>query len=252
MQPYFFPYIGYFHGISASDKYILNDNFNYIRKGWVNRNKYLVSYADPTYMRAEVVNGKPSEKIKDVKLLVNSNWRDKILKSIYLNYKKASFFDEVYSLVEEVLTYKTEYLSDLNKKSIIKCCDYLGIKTEIVTDVKKFDELEMLLESIDNDSDLSTLFPSVDCRGLDRKTIRNIRFCQIENASIYVNAIGGKDIYKKDSFIRNNIELFFVESSILPYQQLSGRFHPNLSIIDVMMNCGKDKTNALLKDFTLI
>ena len=102
MQPYFFPYIGYFQLINAVDKFIIYDDVNYIKKGWINRNNILVNNS-PNLIQVPLIAASQNRLIKDILVVDENNWKDKLLKTIYFNYKKAPFFDQIFSLLEEVL-----------------------------------------------------------------------------------------------------------------------------------------------------
>ena len=111
MQPYFFPYIGYFQAINAVDKYILYDNLNFIKEAWMNRNKYLIKNGTACYFHAPIKEKSSYKKIHEIELIENDKWKKKILHSLFFNYKKAKYFDDVYSLVSDVINYQTNKLS---------------------------------------------------------------------------------------------------------------------------------------------
>jgi hypothetical protein len=250
MQPYLFPYIGYFQGIHAVDKYILYDNLAYIKEGWMNKNRFLVVNGEPTYFIAEVKNKSSFKKISDIELVDNNWWHKKILKSIFYNYKTRPYFDEIYPIVERVTNAEVRFLTELNSKSIIEVCEYLDIKTEITTDTSKYFQLEDKLSS--DELDISLRFPSIRLNNPEKKVVRVIEICRTEGAEIFINAIGGQKLYDKKEFERNNIELFFIHTNQFSYQQSTEIFYPHLSIIDVLMNCGKDETKKLLNEYTLL
>ena len=100
MQPYFFPFIGYFQAINAVDKYILYENLDYIKDGWMNRNRVLIKDRNPSYL-AVILDGRSSnKKIHEIELNTSFNWRRKLLNKVFLNYKGSLFFDESYHLIE--------------------------------------------------------------------------------------------------------------------------------------------------------
>ncbi|MBI5965708.1 MAG: WbqC family protein [Chloroflexi bacterium] len=250
MQPYFFPYLGYYQAIHAVDKYILYDNLTYIKEGWMNRNRYLVVNGDPAYFIVEVKKKSSFSKIRDIQLADNPWWRKKILKSIFYSYKPSPFFDEIYPLVERVLNAEVSFLTELNSKSIIEVCNYLDIKTEINTDTSRYLQLE---EKLSNDGlEISARFPSIKLDDPEKKVIRVIEICRKEGAEIFINAIGGRDLYNKEEFESSGIKLLFIQTNPYSYKQPSKIFYPHLSIIDVLMNCGKDTTKKLLNEYTLL
>jgi hypothetical protein len=250
MQPYFFPYLGYFQGICAVDKYILYDNLAYIKEGWINRNRYLVMHGKPTYFNAQIKMRSSFTKINDIELVEHRAWRQKMLNSIFFNYKPRPFFGEIYPLVELVVNADVALLTDLCALSIRTVCGYLEIPTEMTRDTSKYLALEERLAS--NEANFQLLFPLVCLQNLERKVIRVIEICHMEGADAFVNAIGGQSLYDKDEFNQNHIDLFFVHTRPYAYPQSTPVFYPHLSIIDVLMNCGKEGTQQLLQQYDLI
>jgi hypothetical protein len=250
MQPYFFPYLGYYQAIYAVDKYILYDNLTYIKQGWMNRNKFLIVKGEPAYFIVEVKKRSRSKKIYDIELVDDNSWRSKILNSILLNYKKRPFFDEIYPVVEDVVNSEVRFLTELNSRSIIKVSNYLDIKTEISTDSGKYVELENRLRNVE--LEISALFPSIMLANPKKKVIRLIEICRMEGAEIFINAFGGRTLYDKHDFQQHGIKLFFIQTDKYSYQQSTDKFFPDLSIIDVLMNCGKEGTKELLKKYSLV
>jgi hypothetical protein len=249
MQPYFFPYLGYYQAISAVDKYLLYDNLAYIKGGWVNRNRLLVVNSEPVFIIVPVKDRSSFRKISEVELADQKPWRRKLLNSIFLNYKKASFFEEVYPLVEGVIRSEVKLLTELNARSVIEVSRYLDIQTEIATDISKYFELEEKLAT--DELALAERFPSLALRNPEKRVIRVIEICRAEGADTFVNAIGGRELYDKEEFARHNIQLFFLQTDEYCYQQTTETFHAHLSIIDVLMNCGKERTKELLKQYRL-
>jgi hypothetical protein len=250
MQPYFFSYLGYYQVISAVDKYILYDNLAYIKGGWVNRNRVLVVNGEPVFIIVPVKHRSSFRKISEVELADQKPWRRKMLNSIFLNYKRSQFFQEVYPLVERVIRSEVRLLSELNARSVIEASRYLDIQTEIITDISSYLDLE---EKLANDElALAARFPSVTLQNPEKKVIRVIEICHAEGADTFINTIAGGELYDKEEFARHNIQLFFHQTDAYSYQQTTETFHPHLSIIDVLMNCGKERTKELLKQYVLI
>ena len=246
-QPYLFPYLGFYQLVAAVDRFIVYDNLNYIQYGWINRNRFLVVGGEPTYFNAVTDDSSPNRKIRDIKLSSRSNWRRKLLNTFFLNYKKCPFFDETYTLIETIIRNETDSLSRMATESIVKVSRHLGIETEIIEN-PIYEDLETLLES----EDLGTAFPSIKLEQPERKVFRVIAVCQLMKATHFRNAIGGQTLYDKDEFRRNGIELEFLKSRDEPYPQTTETYHPGLSIIDVLMNCGRAGTMVRLKNYELI
>ena len=250
MQPYFFPYIGYYQTIAAVDKYILYDNLAYIKRGWMNRNRLLVVKGEPVYFIVPVKNRSSLKKISEIEIDDTQAWRKRILNSVFMNYKKTPYFEDVYSLFENIISSEVSFLAELNAKSIIAIGKYLDIKTDIITDISKYFDLEKKLE--DDCLDWSERFSPVKLMNPEIKVIRVIEICRTEGADVYINAIGGQDLYDKYEFARNGINLLFIQLKEFSYPQSTKIFYPRLSIIDVLMNCGKEGTKELLNQYNLL
>lgn len=253
MQPYLFPYLGYYQLISAVDTFVLYDSLNYIKSGWVNRNRLLAVNSAPFFFIVPVLRKSSFSRIRDIRIK-EGPWRTKLLRSICVNYKRAVYFDEVFPMLESIITCKTDHLATLNKASVLQVSNYLGINTEILTD-PEFDWLEDKL-SVPG-TDLASLFPDIRLRAPSKKMIRAVAVCRSLNAEKLVNPAGGASLYPKEEFARHGIEISFLKMKEVRYRQSStsfrklGLFYPQLSIIDVLMNCGKKGTFELLNEFVL-
>lgn len=225
MQPYFFPYIGYFQLINAVDKFIFYDDVNYINKGWINRNRILVN-GKPTYITIDLSEASQNKLINEILFIDN---RKKISKSIMMAYKKAPYFNEIWPLIEDINNYPVKHISELAIFSIIKIAKYLDINTI-------FEQSSVLYS---------------ETKGLE-KAERLKRICKINNALNYINPIGGIDLYGKDDFKISGIELQFIKSNNINYLQFSNEHIPWLSIIDVLMHNSVTEIQVMLNDFELI
>lgn len=250
MQPYFFPYIGYFQGISAVDKYILYENLDYIKEGWMHRNRILIKNGAPTYIIARVLGKSSNRKISEIELDKEVIWKKKMLNTIFLNYKGSEHFEEIFPLIESLILYPADYLFEYNAHLITRICEFLEIPTEIVTKNPDYLPIEEKLDAIDEGN--YSAFPELTLTQPIKKVARVIEMCKAEKADIFINAIGGTELYDKEEFKKYGIDLFFIKTNAVAYRQFSDRFHPYLSIIDVLMHNGKEKTQALLKEFELI
>ncbi len=250
MQPYFFPYIGYFQLIDSVDKFVIYDNLNYIKEGWMNKNKILKKNSEPLYIIVPLEKKSSYKKCNEIKIKTNGPWRKKMIKTIFFNYTKAPYFSEVFPIIEEIINYETDYLSQLNSKSIIEICNFLEIDTKIEDNVDHYKAIENKL-SVPNE-ELSYFFQDYKLNDHVRKVLRVFEICRLEKASVFINAIGGKELYHKKEFSRNNLDVFFINTHEIKYSQQSSTFFPHLSIIDVLMNCGKLYTQELMKRYSLL
>ena len=249
MQPYFFPYLGYYQLVYSVDKFVLYDNLKYIKHGWVNRNRLLQVNRSPFFFRIPVPKKYLSKKkIRDIRIK-DQSWRKWLIKSIIFNYKRSPYFEDVFPLLESIILSKTDFLSTLNKISITEIASYLGIDTDISTD-PSFDDLESKL--VEESSELSDIFPDIHLITPSVKLIRGIEICKSLKADTFINLIGGINLYPKEEFKRNGLDIFFLDMKEIRYRQNHKDFFPRLSIIDVLMNCGKKGTIDLLNEYVLI
>lgn len=251
MQPYFFPYIGYFQAISAVDKYILYSNLNFIKEAWMNRNRLLMRDGNTVMTTVPLKNKSSYSLILDIEIDNSQPWKSKFLKTVLNCYGRKPFFDEIYPLLEETLARDYHLLKDLNAATIIAISQYLGITTQIESDNSQYVSMEQQLQNIE--SDYSPL-PYLEKTKPIRKVARVIEMCRQEGADHFLNAIGGQQLYSKEEFAQYNICLNFVQTNPIQYRQDTklGEFVPNLSIIDVLMNNGREGTKSLLTQYTLV
>lgn len=252
MQPYFLPYLGYFQAIAAVDKYVLYDHLTYILNGWINRNRIRQRNMPVSYITVPIMQKSSYELIANTLIDNTKSWKKKILTTIRQSYSKADYLEEIYPLIEEILGCNHKTISELNSKSIIKICEFLEIKTEIVTDMTPYMKIEGGLNLVES-GDYSA-FPYMEKTHPIKKVARAIALCKCENADIFINAIGGTELYDKSEFSKYEISLQFIKMNEIRYPQKcnDGSFEPNLSIVDVLMHNGKERTKQLLKEYTLV
>jgi len=210
MQPYLFPYIGYFQLINAVDTFVIYDDVNYITRGWINRNRILVN-GKAQLFTMPLVKASPHKYIKDITLHDLPIWKGKFLKTLNLHYRKAPFFQDTFSLVKKVFACNSLSLADFLTVSLRLLCEHLEIRVNIVRSSAQYDNTEL--------------------KGM----ARIIDICQQVEAEVYINPIGGSGLYSKQDFKKNGIVLKFLESEQFSYDQFGAEFIPWLSIIDVLM-----------------
>lgn len=209
MQPYFLPYIGYFQLIDSVDLFVLYDNIKYTKKGWINRNRMLKNGNDVIFS-LPLKGASDFLDIRDRELAVDFN-RGKLLNQISAAYRRAPYFSQTFPLIEKIVQYKENNLFNFIHNSIVRTCEHLDITTRIRIS-----------------SEISTAH---DLKNQEKV----LAFCESIGANIYVNAIGGIELYSIDEFQARHIELKFIKSKPFEYMQFGGDFLPWLSIIDVMM-----------------
>lgn len=236
MQPYFFPYLGYFQLINTVDKFVLYDNVNFIKKGWINRNKLLSTNGKSKFFTIPLANASSNNLIQNTEIH-KSTWQYKFIKLLQHNYKSSLFFEETMELIYSCVNTQIKYISKFNNHCIKLITSHLEINTQLLFD-DDFEQLEIQL----NNTDAST-----------RKETRIVNICQLYKSNIYINPIGGLTLYNKDIFKEKNIQLLFIKMKCIHYRQPTNPlFIKNLSIIDVLMNCGKIETKKLLREYSLI
>lgn len=227
MQPYFLPYIGYFQLINAADKFVLLDDVNYIKKGWINRNRILINRAEHLFV-IPLEKSSQNKVINTLKISGLDEWRKKFLKTVSNAYSKAPHFKTAYVILEEVLDIKTDELAELIRHSIKVMCRKLSIKTEII--------------------DSSSVFENKDLR----KQERILDIVKKSGGDAYINPIGGVELYSRDVFKENGIKLNFLKTKKLRYKQSGEKFIEGLSILDVMMFNSKPAVKKMLKEYVLL
>lgn len=209
MQPYFLPYIGYFQLIKSVDIFVVYDNIKYTKKGWINRNRMLQNGKDVMFSLS-LKNDSDSLDVYERELSADFN-RDKLLNQFKGAYRRAPYFEQTFPFIESIVRYEDNNLFRFLHNSIVATCKYLNIDTEI-----------RISSGIAIDHSL-------------KNQDKVLALCEVLGASTYINAIGGMELYSKESFSNKGIDLKFIKSKPFEYIQLGGEFVPWLSIIDVMM-----------------
>lgn len=209
MQPYLLPYIGYFQLIAASDLFVVYDNIQYTKKGWINRNRLLMNGTDKVFTLA-LQKASDHLEIRDRYVAEDFN-RSKVLNQFKGGYFKAPFFKQTFALLEEVFNFKEPNLFEFIRHALTLTLGQLDITTKVIisSDVKAEHQ----------------------ATGEDRV----LSICKSLGATSYLNPNGGRALYDKKRFSELGIDLRFLETMPFEYAQFSGPFIPNLSIIDVMM-----------------
>lgn len=226
MQPYFFPYLGYWQLINAVDRYVIYDDVNFIKNGWINRNNILLG-GNKFLLSLPLECASSSKLINETKITSNIKQKEKLLKTVEAAYKKAPFFELVYPIVKNTIMFDSRNIAESLTYSIEAILSYLDIHTELIVSSK-----------IDKNSQLKA----------EKKVIHIVK---VLGGSIYINAIGGQELYNKNEFSDNGIDLKFIKMNEVKYNQFKNDFVPNLSIIDVIMFNTPEKVKELLDEYTL-
>lgn len=230
MQPYFFPYIGQFQLIHVVDRFILCDDVQYIRHGWINRNRILKPGEGDQYVIVPVCRHKSHEVIKNIKIADGLDWKKTILRQVEYYRKKAPYYETVHQLLGECLSSDETSITKLNGRCLQAVCDYIGIRF-----------------NMEISSELNLNYSNVQVTGDWALTI-----CEQLGATEYFNPPGGMALYEKDRFGQHNIKLHFVKPDLKSYNQYRSNFLPGLSIIDVMMFNHPAEILDMLNDYQLL
>lgn len=220
MQPYLFPYLGYYQMAYHVSEFVFFDDVHFIKKGYINRNNILLDDKAHRFS-LPVQDASQNCLIKDHMFLDGGDVKYLIERA----YGKAPYFSEVFPLVRDVLTDPDRSVVHVTARSIRIVFDYLGLP-------KRF-----------------SLSSEIGKSPLAKGESKIIEICIAKGARRYTNAVGGKDLYDAAAFNNRGIELEFICMKEIVYSQLSPVFVPNLSIIDVLMHCSKDEVIWLLSQY---
>jgi hypothetical protein len=224
MQPYLFPYLGYFQLIRAVDSFVVYDDVNYIKGGWINRN-FILAQGDKQLFTLPLQGASPNRLINQIAV---GGRKNKLIETIQQSYSKAPHFPEVFPLIEEILLHQETNLARFLDHSLRRVCDHLALHPQwrISSTLKKENEL----------------------RGQEKV----LAICKELGASHYINVSGGKELYGQDAFVDRGARLSFIQSKPVAYRQFGKTFVPNLSIIDVMMFNDRAQCIKLLEEYELV
>lgn len=230
MQPYFFPYIGYFHLLSSADRFVFLDDVNYIMRGWINRNRIVINN-DLNFITVPLSKASQNSLINEVMISPDDflKWKVKTISSFRIAYSKSPYFKAGLELFENVVSEEKLTIADLAIKSITNVCDYLSIKKDFLRSSISYAENKKL-------------------KGKDRI----LDICTREKTSTYINAPGGKELYSPVDFKERGIDIKFVSSRMSPYQQRSEVFISGASVLDIIMNCHRDEILKMFNEYELL
>ncbi|MCV2369884.1 WbqC family protein [Roseateles oligotrophus] len=230
MQPYFFPYLGYYSLIRKSDRFILFDDVQFIRHGWIERNRILKPVEGWQYISVPLEKVSLGTKIDQVRIKSADDWRDRILRQLEHYKKKSPFYAETIEVVKKSIGLDTSSIVELNRNILFETCKYIGIQIHI--DV--FSTMQLQIEPVNHPGEWAL----------------NITKCLA--GTEYINPVGGVDIFKQEQFDAAGISISFMGNNLTPYSQRRGLFEPGLSIIDAMMFNEPEQIRALIDDTYLL
>jgi hypothetical protein len=230
MQPYFFPYLGYFSLIKNTNKWVFLDLVQYIKHGWINRNRILNPLKGWQYIIVPLKKYLHTAPIKDIKIASSYDWKRKIIRQLGPYKKKAPYYEEVTRLVEEIFKYNTDSIDEFNIFSLKKTCEFLNIPFNY----EVLSMMDITIGKINEPDDWA------------------LEISKSLNAKEYINAPGGRKFFHKSKFVSSGINLNFLQINLREYDQKRDKFEPGLSIIDVMMFNSKEKIQDMLDDYELL
>lgn len=225
-QPYFMPYIGHWQLINAVDVFIIGDDYHFINRGWIHRNRILQN-GQAKYFNIEVAHASQNKRINELYL---SDVYDpaKKLQILREAYSKAPYFDEGFALMKKILEYEEKNLAVFLEHSIRCVCDYLGITTKLVRS-----------SEIPGNSEY-------------KREYRIYDQCGYVGADTYINAIGGRELYDYEEFRTRNLRLGFIQTGDVSYRQFGGEFVPYLSMMDLIMFNSREEIRDFLDRYTIL
>lgn len=227
MQPYFFPYLGYWQLMNIADRFVIYDDVNYIKRGWINRNRILIN-GEPRYLTVPLSDASQNKKICELTIADSGNWRGKVLKSIEGAYRKSQWFADVFPVLEDIVLCPERGLADYLKYQLVRMADFLSIDTILIASSRYYANTTLTGQA------------------------RIIDICRREKADEYLNLAGGMALYDGNAFSEAGLSLQFMKMNPGEYAQQSTAFVPNLSIVDALMAVGRGGVRDALADFSLI
>ena len=231
MQPYFMPYIGYFSLIKHTDEFILFDPVQFIRHGWIERNRVLKQSGGWQYIQVPIIkeNGRDTL-IQDIKINNCSDWKSKILAQIQHYKKIAPYYDSVIDLLKRIFSKEYNDIVSLNREALIVICDYLDIHRNFPI----FSKMDLTIDGVTAPDEWA------------------LNICKAMGANEYLNPIGGTEFFDRTKYEQANVSIAFQNIEITEYNQKREVFESGLSIIDVLMFNTAEETSKMLDKFTLV
>jgi len=223
MQPYFFPYIAYFQLINEVDTFVFYNDVQFRKNSWFHRNRIspYSSEEEFIYIGLKLKKHNSKSNINEITLDNGIVWKKKFLKKLKFSYKFNSQLNSIYNYLEDILRNDVLTLSEFNIKTLKYVSNLLNIKDKVFI----------------NSNELgNSIYSGVE---------RIVHTCKLLEADKYLNLIGGRDLYDKDYFSNNGIELKFLETKESPL------FNSYYSILDLLLKNKKETAVNHLKEFSL-
>ncbi len=225
------PYIGYLSLIKHSDLFILFDPVQFIRHGWIERNRILKQNEGWLYIQVPLVKTGRDTLIKECLIDNSQDWKGKILSQLQIYKKQAPYYYKTVQLLKEIFEGEYDTITALNKASLEKICNYLGFPKELPV----FSEMNLEIEEPNSPDEWALNI----CKKLDGKIH-------------YINPIGGLEFFDTEKYTNQHIDISFQKMIPVHYDQKRTPFEYGLSIIDVMMFNSPEEINNMLDQFELV
>ncbi len=222
-QPDFLSYLGFFHRLLHSDLYLVLDNVQFVSsssRAWTNRDKIKTQNGEK-WLTVSVNKAPRDTNINEITINYEVDWQNQNLELLKQNYKKAEFFGEIFPYIKKLYSKKNEKLADFNMESIYMLNELFDIKIDIVF--------------------------SSDLVSTKTKSERLVELLEQVQATHYLSGIGARDYHVDEPFDRAGIEVVWQDFKHPVYPQLHGEFIPYLSSIDLLFNCGIEKSREILR-----
>lgn len=230
MQPYFFPYIGYWQLIHAVDVFVIYDDGKMITNGWIHRNRILdFDGHTPRIIGVPLKKKSVSHTIGEMERADDPRQMQQMVKLIETRYRRAPHYEKVMPMLNSLITNPEPNMVRYLTHSLQTISDYLDIKTRFV------------------------MSSTIDKSGLEHVVDKAERICKTLGITDYVNPIGETEFYDKDDWARRGLSLSFLHRrDTISYPQFGGEFVPDLSIIDMLMFCSKEEIQQILNEYDIL
>lgn len=233
MQPYFMPYIGYISLLKHCEIFILFDTVQFIRHGWIERNRMLKQNNNWLYIKVPLIKVNSQKTlIKECLIDNQQDWKLKILHQIKHYKNIAPNYNQVEKILMEIFEKDYDNIVSLNKASLEAISTYLGFKKKL--QILSEMELNIIKPKAPDEWALNI------CKELNLPKIH------------YVNLIGGLNFFNRDKYTKENIEISFHKMNMHCYNQQRDYFESGLSILDLLMFNSVEEINKMLDDYELV
>jgi hypothetical protein len=227
MQPYLFPYLGYFQLMHSVDRFVLFDDVAFIKRGWINRNRILLD-GDDYLFTIPLEGASQNRRICDIETVGDMKWKSRLLKTVERAYRGAPHFDSTFALMEATFATGERNIARLIAHSVDLIARHIGLCVRLVATSQSYENSRL--------------------KGQDRI----LDICMQERATAYHNAIGGQELYDHGRFAWEGIELRFIRPHLREYAHKAATFIPGLSIIDVLMWNDVSTVRAMASEYDVV